>query len=65
MQDAKLIPIEDGHRFLLYGGSFAGVSWEDKIWSYTVADDAWEVIGTMLEPREEHSVLPVQNLECP
>ena len=65
LQDAKLIPINDGHQFLLYGGSFGGFSWEDKIWKYTVANNSWEVIGTMLEAREEHAVVPVENIKCP
>ena len=64
MQDAKLIPVEDGHQFLLYGGSFNGDNWQDKIWRYTVANNSWDVIGTMIEAREEHFVLPVEDMEC-
>ena len=68
LQDAKLIPIEDGQQFLLYGGavlSFQCGTIYGTIWKYTVNNNVWVEIGGMMEPREEHSVLPVENMECP
>ena len=60
-----MITVDDGRQFILYGGYWSRESREDRIWHYTIADNSWEVIGVMMEPREEHFVLPVENLECP
>jgi hypothetical protein len=59
-----MVSIYDGRQFLLYGGSIYKQGWQDKIWRYKVAEDSWEVIGTMKTAREEHVVLPVENFHC-
>ena len=62
LQDAQLVPINDGRELLLYGGKADSVI--DEIWKFSLAENSWSKVGTMLFPREELIVLPVVGIHC-
>ena len=62
LQDAQLVSINEGRELLLYGGRADSVS--NGIWKFSLAENTWSKVGTMLIPREELIVLPVKGIHC-
>ena len=62
LNHAQLVPIGGGTELLLYGG-YQG-SYQGDIWRFMEASSTWEKLGTLLQPREEHAVLAVNEVKC-
>jgi hypothetical protein len=65
LQESQIVPINGRSEFLLYGGVVNGQNHSDVIWRFTLETKAWQKVGTMLDAREEHVVLPVSGYQCP
>jgi hypothetical protein len=65
LQESQIVAINGRSEFLLYGGVVNGQNHSDVIWRFTLETKAWQKVGTMLDAREEHVVLPVSGYQCP
>ncbi len=61
---AKLVPINFGSDLLLYGGYYNGTT-VDNVWKFSGSDLSWSEFGRMLSIRDDHVVIPVDDIECP
>ena len=62
LEDAYMVPINEGREVLLYGG--LAQTYSDEIWKFSLAENSWTKVGTMLYPREQLIVLPVKGIQC-
>ena len=60
----KVVPINFGSELLLYGGWYNGTP-VDNIWKFSGSDLSWSEFGKMLYNRDDHVVIPVDDIECP
>jgi len=60
---STVLPIKGGDELLMYGG-WKG-SHHKGIWRYTVADNTWVRIGSLVTARGEHVTLEVDGITCP
>jgi len=63
LNHGQLLTINGGTELLLYGG-WQG-DFQGSIWKFVEKDSSWAKYGDMLQPREEHVVLPVHAVKCP
>jgi hypothetical protein len=61
---AKLVPINFGSDLLLYGGVYDGAT-VLNIRKFSGSDLSWSEFGRMLSIRDDHVVIPVDDIECP
>jgi hypothetical protein len=61
---AKLVPINFGSELLLYGGYYNGTNVDD-VWKFSGSNLSWSEFGRMLSIRDDHVVIPVDDIECP
>ena len=62
-QNSHMMSVDGGSKLLIYGG-YDGITTQDVIWMFSMADKSWSILGTMTLPRDDHFVLPVNGYTC-
>ena len=58
-----MISVKNNTDLILHGG-VAGSTIFKEIWRYRSNGRTWNIIGSMMMAKKEHSGIPVEGLEC-
>ena len=61
---ARMVSINEESDLLLYGGNYNGTTM-NTIWKFSGSTNSWSEFGTMLTIRDDHLVLPIDEISCP
>ena len=61
---ARMVSINEESDLLLYGGNYNGTTM-NTIWKFSGSTNSWSEFGTMLTSRDDHLVLPIDEISCP
>jgi len=54
----------NGGQELLISGGYDGSKTQSSIWKYSLVDKVWSEHGQLINPRNDHVVLPIDDISC-